>query len=149
MVETMTGNNIFVFGSNPEGRHGWGASVLAMKKFGAIGGKGRGLMGNSYALITKNLKAGYKEYETGYIYETEGGKSVPKEWIVENISELYMLANARPELKFFIAFTANSFNRNGYSSNEMIEMFVKDFEVPQNIRFHNSFRPILQQMGYI
>ena len=36
-------NTIFVFGSNPEGRHGAGTAKVARNQFGAIYGQGEGL----------------------------------------------------------------------------------------------------------
>lgn len=48
-------DTIFVFGSNPDGRHGLGAAKAAVEKFGAVYGQGEGLQGNSYAIPTKNL----------------------------------------------------------------------------------------------
>ena len=47
---TPEANTIFVFGSNPEGRHGAGAAKVARNQFGAIYGQGEGLQGNAYAL---------------------------------------------------------------------------------------------------
>lgn len=44
---------IFVFGSNLAGRHGKGAALMAMRKYGAKYGVGEGRMGSSYALPTK------------------------------------------------------------------------------------------------
>ncbi|MCB0369444.1 MAG: AAA family ATPase, partial [Bdellovibrionales bacterium] len=40
-------NTVFVFGSNPEGRHGAGAAKVAVQKFGAKYGQGEGLQGNA------------------------------------------------------------------------------------------------------
>ena len=63
LVNSYTGNitpnadTIFVFGSNPEGRHGAGAAKVAREKFGAIYGQGEGLQGNAYALPTKRIKS--------------------------------------------------------------------------------------------
>ena len=54
---TPDANTIFVFGSNPEGRHGAGAAKVAREKFGAIYGQGEGLQGNAYALPTKRIKS--------------------------------------------------------------------------------------------
>lgn len=48
---------IFVFGSNREGRHGKGAALFARKHKGAIYGQAEGLQGDSYAIITKELRA--------------------------------------------------------------------------------------------
>ena len=45
---------IFVFGSNLAGRHGAGAALAARQNYGAILGRGSGLMGQSYAIPTKD-----------------------------------------------------------------------------------------------
>lgn len=45
----------FVFGSNLAGRHGRGAAMEAAMSYGAIYGKGEGLMNRSYAIPTKDL----------------------------------------------------------------------------------------------
>lgn len=49
---------VFVFGSNLAGRHGKGAALTAVSKFGAVYGQGEGRTGDAYALPTKdeNLK---------------------------------------------------------------------------------------------
>ena len=47
---------IFVFGSNEAGIHGAGAALHAVQHCGAIGGKGYGRQGNSFAIPTKNRK---------------------------------------------------------------------------------------------
>jgi hypothetical protein len=47
-------HQIFVFGSNTEGRHGGGAARQAMK-WGAIYGQASGRQGQTYAVITKRL----------------------------------------------------------------------------------------------
>jgi hypothetical protein len=51
-------NEIFVFGSNTEGRHGAGAAKTAMV-WGAEYGKNSGRQGQTYAIITKDLKTGF------------------------------------------------------------------------------------------
>lgn len=47
---------IFVFGSNREGRHGKGAALTAYKLYGAIYTQAEGRQGNSYAIVTKELR---------------------------------------------------------------------------------------------
>lgn len=47
---------IFVFGSNRQGRHGKGAALHARQRWGAIYGQAEGLQGDSYAIITKELR---------------------------------------------------------------------------------------------
>ena len=49
-----TVTDIFVFGSSLAGRHGRGAARDALKKHGAMYGKGIGRQGSSYAIPTKN-----------------------------------------------------------------------------------------------
>ncbi len=49
---------IFVFGSNREGRHGAGAAKYAVEHHGAVIGQPHGLQGASYAIVTKELRGG-------------------------------------------------------------------------------------------
>lgn len=51
-ITTLGENEIFVFGSNLDGRHGGGAARLAHRCFGAVMGQGVGLHGRSYAIPT-------------------------------------------------------------------------------------------------
>lgn len=51
-IKELKENQIFVFGSNPSGYHGAGAAKDA-KAFGAVTHIGRGLQGQTYALVTK------------------------------------------------------------------------------------------------
>lgn len=44
-INDLKENEVFVFGSNPEGRHGAGTAKIAREKFGAEYGVGRGLTG--------------------------------------------------------------------------------------------------------
>jgi hypothetical protein len=53
------GNNVFVFGSNRAGFHSLGAALHARKYCGAIYGQAEGRQGNSYAIITKELRRNY------------------------------------------------------------------------------------------
>jgi hypothetical protein len=52
----LDAKSVFVFGSNREGRHGKGAALLAKRKWGAVYGQAEGLQGNSYAIVTKELR---------------------------------------------------------------------------------------------
>lgn len=51
-INVLSSNEVFVFGSNLEGRHGGGAARTALNKFGAINGQGIGLQGQSYGIPT-------------------------------------------------------------------------------------------------
>lgn len=54
-ITSLKENEVFVFGSNQDGRHGAGAAKLALTNFGAIYGQPRGIQGQSYAIVTKKL----------------------------------------------------------------------------------------------
>ena len=82
MITELKENEIFVFGSNPEGRHGVGAAKVAREQFGAIYGQGEGLQGNSYALPTKDLR----------ITKNRGLRSISEAQIIESIKKLYETA---------------------------------------------------------
>ena len=52
-ITNLKDNEIFVFGSNEAGIHGAGAARTALK-WGAVLGVGTGLMGQTYAIPTKD-----------------------------------------------------------------------------------------------
>ena len=155
-INKLEENEVFVFGANPQARHFAGVAKVALG-FGAVPidrrkgkpGIARGLSPNNktYALITKSLEAGYTEPETGITYHKEGFQSVSPEQIRFNIKELYETAK-RPEnlnKKFLITYKYESWpngspkkSLNGYTAQEMLEMFAKDIDVPVNIIFHEK-----------
>lgn len=140
-ITKLEPNYIFVFGSNPEGRHGAGAAKAALK-FGAKYGVGRGLQGQTYALVTKNLREGFVEKMsdgTTKTYTKAGYRSISKENLIDNIKEFYDCAEQNKHLKFFVAYKADSKNLNGYSSKEMFEMLTT-CKIPDNVYLHSSFR---------
>ena len=51
-IDQLEENEVFVFGSNPQGTHTGGAAAHAVKHFGAIVGQGEGMQGQSYAIPT-------------------------------------------------------------------------------------------------
>ena len=51
-ITSLGEDEIFVFGSNLEGRHLGGAARTALRHFGAVMGQGVGLQGQSYAIPT-------------------------------------------------------------------------------------------------
>ena len=133
-------NNIFVFGSNPEGRHGMGAAKAA-RAMGAKYGTGRGLVGNSYALVTKNISKTlpYRESASGVTYHKSGKFSVSLDQIATNLLELVELATVRTDLVFVLAYKNSKATLNGYAPIQIIDELVK-FDVPDNVLIHNSFR---------
>lgn len=117
---------IFVFGSNTEGRHGAGSALVAVKQFGAIYGRAKGLQGNAYALITTDLT-------TRELY--------PLESIKNNIKELYQVANSLPEKKFMVAYRSkpDEVTLCGYSGSQLFNCFLSAGTVPDNIYFSEEW----------
>lgn len=124
-------DTVFVFGSNPEGRHGAGAAKVAREQFGAVYGQGEGLQGNSYALPTKDLR----------VKENKSLRSISPEQITESIRRMYEVANQNPDKLFKVAYT-NSLNEstlNGYTGAEMIQMFKDAGPIPSNVVFSKNW----------
>lgn len=124
LISELKHNQVFVFGSNTKGIHGGGAALIAAQKFGAVYGQAKGLQGNSYAIITKDLAVGMR--------------SISPERIMEQILELYAFAGTNKDKEFLIAYSETGKNLNGYSPEEMAEMFACDTP-PENIVFENGF----------
>lgn len=124
---------IFVFGSNPQGRHGAGAALVARKRFGAVYGQGEGLQGNSYALPTKDLR----------IQKNNGFRSISPQQIERNIKALYNVAKQHPDKRFCVAYTnTEATSLNGYTGKEMAQMFIESAgkeNIPENIIFSESW----------
>lgn len=125
-------DTIFVFGSNPEGRHGAGAAVAAVKFFGAKYGIGEGLQGQAYALPTTDLR-----YPNG----VKQRYSMAPELIVDNIKRMFMVAMMYPEKKFKIAYRNQPNERTlcGYSGRELMELFNQAGKVPDNVYFSKEW----------
>ena len=54
-ISELKYDEVFVFGSNLKGHHRGGAAKIAMEKFGAKWGIGKGLSGQSYAIPTMGI----------------------------------------------------------------------------------------------
>ena len=132
-IKNLNPSQIFVFGSNTQGRHGKGNALLAYEKFGAIYGQPEGLQGQSYAIITKDLTKSSHPSRT-------------VEQISEQILKLYEFAKQNPDKEFLIAYT-DKINLNAYTPNEMLVMF-KSFDIPNNILFNKKFVNIGQGFDF-
>jgi len=130
-ITELKPNQVFVFGSNTQGRHGKGAALLAKEKFGAIQGHPEGFQGQSYAIITKDL--------TKTVHP-----SVSEEKIIEQIQRLYEFANVNKDHEFIVAYKGNSYNLNAYTSQQMAVMFSK-FDIPENIVFEEEFAKLIEK----
>lgn len=117
-ITKLEPNQIFVFGSNLAGRHGRGAALDALRKFGAKNGQGLGLMGQSYGIATK----------TGTL------KVMSLRQIETQIERFVKFAKDNPELEFLV--TPIGCGLAGYKSKEIAPLFK---EVPNNVSLPESF----------
>ena len=123
-------NQIFVFGSNTQGRHGKGAALTAKVKFGAIYGNPEGIQGKSFAIITKDLTK-----------STHPSRTTAQ--IIDQIDKLYKYATLHPDKEFIVAYKCGDNNLNAYSSRDMAKMFAS-IAIPQNIVFDKLFYELVK-----
>lgn len=113
-----TAKEIFVFGSNMAGRHGWGAAKDAKWLYGAIYGKGIGLHGRTYAIPTKDAQLNV----------------LPITEIERRIKIFVEFTRDNPQLKFFI--TRLGCGLAGYKDEEIAPMFKG---IGKNCRVHHRW----------
>lgn len=125
-VDYLEENQIFVFGSNPEGIHNGGAAYVALKKFGAEYGKGEGIQGNSYAIPS-----------TGSIAE-----------FADAVRRFTEFASEHPELHFLV--TRVGCGNAGWSVSDVAPLFtdcvrLENVSLPEDfwdclgLKMHNKF----------
>lgn len=85
-IEKLNENQIFVFGSNAQGKHMGGAARQAYDNFGARWGHAKGIQGQSYAIVTLD----------------EDMRRVPLDYIREQLHELNKYAAEHPEKEFLM-----------------------------------------------
>lgn len=129
VIRSLKDHQIFVFGSNAEGRHSKGSALVARMKYGAIYGQPEGAQGQSYAIVTKDLTK--KKHP-----------SISISCIKRQIKDLYKYAKDHPDNEFWIVYRANTENLNGYTDLEMVDMF-KARSVPMNIIFEEEFNKLI------
>lgn len=86
IISKLEPNQIFVFGSNTEGRHAGGAAKVAADKFGAKMGVSEGLTGNSYAFPTMHW----------------GGEVLPLNKIKKSFETLLNVVKDNPDKEFIL-----------------------------------------------
>lgn len=124
-IQKLYDNEIFVFGSNEDGRHGKGAAKLARDKFGARPSQGAGRQGQTYAIPTKdaNLNVSPLYKIKGYILRFE------------------TYAAQHPELRFFV--TEIGCGLAGYTPEEIAPLFSYSVRLP-NVFFPQRFWDVLR-----
>lgn len=105
---------IFVFGSNRMGWHGAGAAAEAVRSHGAIYGQPDGRQGNSYAIVTTELRPDEDPVE---VSEARN-----------NIRRFINYAKRHPELEFYV--TPVGTGLAGFKRREILPLFEN--EAPDN-----------------
>ena len=119
-IESLSENEVFVFGSNLVGFHGGGAASIAFKKFGAKWGKGVGHYGQTYAIPTMH-----------------GGVDEIRPYVDEFID----FARQHPELTFLV--TRIGCGIAGFTDKQIAPLFVYALEMP-NVLLPKSFVDVLK-----
>lgn len=122
-VNALAEGEIFVFGSNFEGRHLSGAARAAKDKFGAVWGIGEGLQGRSYAIPTM------------------GGLDN----LAPAVERFASFARQHKELKFFV--TAVGCGIAGYQPEQVAPLFLEAAYL-KNVYLPLSFWKILLHIAY-
>jgi hypothetical protein len=114
-INSLSDNEIFVFGSNLQGHHGGGAALIAYEKFGAVWNEGVGLHGKTYAIPTMH-----------------GGVDDIKPYVDEFID----FAKENKQYKFLV--TRIGCGIAGFKNHEIAPLFAKALEL-ENVYLPLSF----------
>ena len=114
-INSLSDNEIFVFGSNLQGHHGGGAALIAYEKFGAVWNEGVGLHGKTYAIPTMH-----------------GGVDDIKPYVDEFID----FAKENKQYKFLV--TRIGCGIAGFKDHEIAPLFAKALEL-ENVHLPLSF----------
>lgn len=139
-IKSLEDNEVFVFGSNPQGINGGGAALVASKNDWC--GR-REIMDNRLSNCGKS-----------YGLTTVDGPGRPfsktPEQICSNISMLYHFAERNPDLKFLIGYTnqdPQQTSLNGYRTIDMASFFMMCGIIPANIVFEDKFYSLMQEIA--
>lgn len=119
---------IFVFGSNRQGRHGAGAALVARRKYGAIYGQAQGLQGDSYAIITKELRGWMPPVS---LAEVRTG-----------VERFLQFADENPKWEFFV--TPIGCGLAGFVPGQIAPLFAG---APENVKLPQVFLDVLANLN--
>lgn len=122
-IGELADGQVFVFGSNEYGHHGVGAARVALRKFGAVMGQGRGLQGRSYAIPTMSGSLAAIERE---------------------VEEFIQFAASHPDLTFLV--TRIGCGIAGYTDDQIAPLFARARDIP-NIHLPAEFWQVLSEEG--
>lgn len=118
-IDELEEGQIFVFGSNEAGHHDGGAARIAVEKFGAVYGQGRGLQGRSYAIPTMS-----------------GSLTA----IAHEIDQFIWFADSHPEMTFLV--TRIGCGIAGYRDVDIAPLFAQAYSLP-NVFLPEEFWKVL------
>lgn len=127
IISELSDNEVFVFGSNLSGIHGAGAAKLALNRFGAVWGSGKGIQGKSYAIPTKDFNVYSK-------------LSIDK--IKHYVDIFIIFAKELKDVTFFV--TEIGCELAGYKPENIAPLFVDAMDV-ENIYLPERFWKILNK----
>lgn len=119
-ITTLSDDEIFVFGSNLQGRHGGGAARMAHQRFGAEWGVGTGPTGQTYAIPTMH-----------------GGVEAIKPYVDEFIE----YAESHPQNRFLV--TRVGCGIAGFTDSQIAPLFAAALRLP-NVSLPLDWLQILQ-----
>jgi hypothetical protein len=137
-VTSLQPNQIFVFGSNPLGINGnpsKGTGGAALVAYNIAGVKQGEKMDNK-------LSDSGKAWGITTVKAPGQKRSKTPEQITEGIKKLYEYAKQNPTKEFLISDYSGT-NLNGYTGQEMADMFVNAGSIPSNIVFNNNFDKLI------
>ena len=138
-------NEVFVFGSNLEGRHGKGAAKQALK-WGAVYGQGIGYYGRTYAIPTRKwVRGSQPTIGTPYFNGTYSIVTLSLSEIVTYVHNFISFASVHKKLIFLV--TEIGCNNAGYTSKDMAPLFWKAQKL-ENILLPESFLKVLISSDY-
>ena len=117
----------FVFGSNSEGRHGLGAAREALLNWGARYGQARGLQGNSFAIVTKELRPDWPAVSIGEV--------------ADEVFMFLRFARRNPTMVFRL--TPIGCGHAGFVPEQIAPLFAK---APDNVLLPDEFKVVLKGM---
>ena len=134
---TAEDDAVFVFGSNAASYNGNPAK--------GTGGAALSALQQGRIEQTENMANTFSKSGRAYGIQTvtrPGARnSLSKEEIVKNIQKMYQVATNNPQQKFKVAYTnvGDKTSLNGYSGNQMIDMFIEAGPIPSNVIFSKEW----------
>ena len=149
-IAELKDDEMYIFGANDRGLHGAGGAGDAMDKHRTLAqvsvlpdgtvekwavkgetGFMQGTMGNSWGLVTVQGKPGRKDKTN----------RMPEKEIIDGIKKVYEHLNEHPYTKGYVAYSneLNEKSLNGYTGEEMINLFNLAGPIPTNAIFSKTW----------